>query len=96
MRCAYQAYKVVNALNSHHLVGRIRRSRRIQQNKAPAVKNRCRVKAPLFGELYDVPHSRRVIATGRRPFSRQLEQAEWVDGRVTTGAQGAQLRTINK
>ncbi len=39
-----------------------------------------------------MPHSRRVIATGRRPFSRTLEQAEWVDGRVTTGAQGAQVK----
>lgn len=28
-------------------------------------------------------------------FREQLEQAEWVDGRVTTGAQGA-LRTINR
>ena len=25
-------------------------------------------------------------------FREQLEQAEWVDGRVTTGAQGAQVK----
>ncbi len=48
--------------------------------------------APLLEKLYDVPHSRRVIATGRRSFREQLEQAEWVDGRVTTGAQGAQVK----
>lgn len=29
-------------------------------------------------------------------FREQLEQAEWVDGRVTTGAQGAQVKTINR
>ncbi len=49
---------------------------------------------PHFLEkLYDVPHSRRVIATGRRLVSRTTEQAEWVDGReITTGAQGAQVK----
>ncbi|MFP1451771.1 Fe2+-dependent dioxygenase [Escherichia coli] len=48
-------------------------------------------------KLYDVPHSRRVIATGLACFREQLEQAEWVDERVTTGAQKARkLRTINR
>ncbi|XNM72779.1 hypothetical protein ACLK11_04565 [Escherichia coli] len=42
--------------------------------------------------MYDVPHSRRVIAQDAARFREQLEQAEWVDGRVTTGAQGAQVK----